>query len=83
MTTETKDPATWTRARLLQEVYALAPDAERYRWMRDSPQEIVDVYFATDANPTGWGCWDSWEDKNAGVDAAIQRHAPSNARNQR
>jgi hypothetical protein len=48
-----------------------ARDAARYRWLRDVGQETVEVYFATNRNPTGWGCWDSWDDKDAAVDLAM------------
>lgn len=52
-----------------------ARDAARYRFLRDSQQELVDVYFANSKIPTGWNCWDAWEDKDACVDHYMQRNA--------
>ena len=48
-------------------------DAERYRWLRDIGQDTVDVFFATENNASGWGCWDSWDDKDYAIDAAMLR----------
>ena len=50
-------------------------DAARYRWLRDAPQELVEVYFATDKNPTGWGDWNSWKDKDAGIDTHMAKES--------
>lgn len=47
-------------------------DAERYRWLRDVGQDTAEVFFATDKNASGWGAWDSHEDKDAAIDAAIR-----------
>jgi hypothetical protein len=49
----------------------ICKDAARYRWLRDVGQDTVEVFFATDNNSSGWGCWDSWADKDAGIDAAM------------
>jgi len=49
-----------------------ARDAARYRWLRDAPQEQVEVFFATDKNSTDWGDWNSWEDKDKRVDIAMR-----------
>lgn len=54
---------------------AMAQDAARYRFLRDSQQELVDVYFANAKIPTGWNCWDAWKDKDACVDHYMQRNA--------
>jgi len=55
----------------LTELEALERDAKRYRWLRDIGQDTVDVFFATENNASGWGCWDSWDDKDAAIDAAM------------
>jgi Lar family restriction alleviation protein len=52
-----------------QEIERLRADAERYRWLRDAPQDQVEVFFATDRNKSGWGDWNSWSDKDAAIDA--------------
>lgn len=54
------------------EIEVLRKDAERYRWLRDVGQDTAEVFFATDKNASGWGAWDSHEDKDAAIDAAIR-----------
>jgi hypothetical protein len=56
---------------IITERDALRADAARYLWLRDAPQEKVEVFLATDLNETGWGDWNSWKDKDAGIDVAI------------
>lgn len=62
--------------KLESEVVELRKDAERYRWLRDIGQDVVDVFFVTDKNASGWGAWDSHDDKDAAIDAAMQRENP-------
>jgi hypothetical protein len=47
-------------------------DAARYRWLRDIGQDKVEVFFATDKNASGWGVWDSHDDKDAAIDKAME-----------
>lgn len=47
-------------------------DADRYRWLRDSPDCEVEVYTPTDKNAAGFGAWHGHSDKDAAIDAAIK-----------
>ena len=48
-------------------------NADRYEWLRDVGQGAVEVFFVTDKNTSGWGCWDSWRDKDKAIDSTMEK----------